>query len=88
MRVIFPHADRRRIDCYVDFEAVRQCPNAAELIGMTGQIGCITPGAHADLILVDGDPLADLSLLTDQGRHMPVILQGGTFVKNDALRPN
>jgi hypothetical protein len=31
---------------------------------------------------VDGDPLADLSLLTGQGRHMPLIMQGGVFVKN------
>jgi imidazolonepropionase-like amidohydrolase len=57
--------------------------NAATLIGMTGKIGCVAPGAFADLILVDGDPLRDLSLLTGQGRHMPVIMQAGAFVKNE-----
>jgi imidazolonepropionase-like amidohydrolase len=56
--------------------------HAAELIGMTGLVGCIAPGAYADLILIDGDPLADLSLLTDQGRHISVIMQGGGLVKN------
>jgi imidazolonepropionase-like amidohydrolase len=56
--------------------------NAAELIGMEGKIGVIRPGAHADFIVVDGDPLVDLSLLTRQGRHMPVIMKNGDFIKN------
>jgi imidazolonepropionase-like amidohydrolase len=54
----------------------------AELLGMAGEIGCVAPGAHADLILVDGDPLADLSLLTGQGGHMPMIMKAGAFIKD------
>jgi imidazolonepropionase-like amidohydrolase len=57
--------------------------NAAKVLGMEGEVGVIAPGAHADLIVVDGDPLADLSLLTGQGRHIPSILKGGSFVKNE-----
>ena len=57
--------------------------HAAELIGMVGQVGVVAPGAFADLIVVDGDPLSDLALLTRQGRHMPIILKGGQFVKNE-----
>jgi imidazolonepropionase-like amidohydrolase len=56
--------------------------DAAVLLRMEGQIGCVAAGAHADLIVVDGDPLADLSLLTHQGGHMPAIMKGGRFVKN------
>ena len=41
------------------------------------------PGAFADLIAVKGNPLKDLSLLTDQGRHMPLIVKGGEIVKNE-----
>ncbi|SDB55998.1 metal-dependent hydrolase family protein [Belnapia rosea] len=55
---------------------------AARLLRMEGQIGCIAPGAHADLIAVEGDPLRDLSLLTGQGRHMPLILKGGQVIKH------
>jgi imidazolonepropionase-like amidohydrolase len=55
---------------------------AARLLRMEGRIGVVAPGAHADLVVVDGDPLADLSLLTGQGRHMPAIMLGGRFVKN------
>ena len=56
--------------------------HAADLIGMAGEIGAVAVGAFADLLIVDGDPLDDLSLLAGQGRHMPVIMQGGRLVKD------
>ncbi|ARO16017.1 amidohydrolase (plasmid) [Ketogulonicigenium robustum] len=55
---------------------------AARLLRMEGQIGCIREGAFADIILVDGNPLADLSLLSGQGDHITHIMQGGVFVKS------
>lgn len=58
---------------------------AADLCRMTGRIGTIAPGAFADLIAVDGDPLKDISLLTGQGRHMPLILRSGRIVKRKGL---
>jgi imidazolonepropionase-like amidohydrolase len=58
---------------------------AARLLRMEGEIGVIKVGAHADLIVVDGDPLRDLSLLTGQGAHMPLIIKGGAFVKRSQL---
>ncbi|GGF54976.1 amidohydrolase [Azorhizobium oxalatiphilum] len=58
---------------------------AAKLLRMEGQIGTIAAGAFADLIVVDGDPLKDLSLLTRQGAHMPLIMQGGVAFKNTGL---
>jgi len=56
--------------------------HAAKVVGMEGRLGVIAPGAHADLIAVDGDPLADISLLTKQGQHMPIIMKDGVFAKN------
>jgi imidazolonepropionase-like amidohydrolase len=56
--------------------------NAAKICRMENHIGTIAPGAYADLIVVDGDPLKDLSLLTGQGRHMPLIMKGGVAHKN------
>jgi len=58
---------------------------AARLCRMEGQIGVVAPGAFADLIVVDGDPLRDLSLLTGQGAHMPLIMKGGEVVKRGTL---
>ncbi len=56
--------------------------NAAKLLMSEGRIGCIAPGAHADLIVVDGDPLKNLALLAGQGEHLPAIMLGGRFVKD------
>jgi imidazolonepropionase-like amidohydrolase len=56
--------------------------HAAELFNMTGQIGLIAPGAYADMLVVDGDPVADINLLQEQGKHLDVIMKAGTFVVN------
>lgn len=56
--------------------------HAAKLLRKSGQLGTVQTGAYADLILVDGDPLKDLSLLTKQGAHLPLIMQGGRLHKN------
>lgn len=58
--------------------------DAARVLRMEGDIGVIAPGAYADLIVVDGNPLDDLELLTHQGAHMPLILQGGAIKKKAA----
>lgn len=55
---------------------------AAKLLRREGEIGVLTPGALADVVVVDGDPLADLGVLGGQGARMPLILQGGRAVKN------
>jgi imidazolonepropionase-like amidohydrolase len=55
---------------------------AAEVLGMTGRLGSIAPEAYADLIVVDGNPLADIGVLVGQGERIPAIMQGGRFVKN------
>ena len=48
----------------------------------SGTLGIIASGAAADLLVVDGDPLEDLKLLTNQGKHIPQIMKGGVFAKN------
>ncbi|MCT4368952.1 amidohydrolase family protein [Yangia mangrovi] len=53
----------------------------AEVIRRPGQLGTVAPGAWADLLLVDGDPTRDITLLEGQGRHMPAIMKGGAFHK-------
>ena len=53
----------------------------ARVLRQEGRLGCVAPGAHADLLVVDGNPLADLSLLGGQGRHLSLIMKGGTVHK-------
>jgi imidazolonepropionase-like amidohydrolase len=61
----------------------------AELMGQSGRLGIVAPGATADLVVVDGNPLDDLSLLQGQGRHLPLIMKAGKLHKDElsALRP-
>ena len=53
----------------------------AQILRLEGKVGTLAPGAFADLLLVDGDPLRDLSLLENQGRHLAIIMQAGRFHK-------
>jgi imidazolonepropionase-like amidohydrolase len=55
---------------------------AAKVLKREGEIGVIRPGALADLIVVEGNPLKDLSLLTGQGRYLSLIMKGGRVFKN------
>ena len=56
------------------------CSINAELLGLAGRLGCVRKGAAADLLLVDGDPLSDISVLTDPERLL-VIMKDGDFYK-------
>ena len=47
-----------------------------------GTLGVVEAGALADLILVDGDPLADLSLLANPEEKFVVIMKNGVIYKN------
>lgn len=55
---------------------------AAELMGWQDRVGALAPGTHADLVVVDGDPLADITLL-----ERPLgVMKGGRWV-TDPLSP-
>ena len=54
----------------------------ARIVRQEGKIGTLKAGAYADLIVVDGDPLKNLGLFQEQGKHLSVIMKGGKFHKN------
>ena len=47
-----------------------------------GKIGVVEEGALADLLLVDGDPIADISLIADPAKNFLVIMKDGKIYKN------
>ncbi len=53
--------------------------NAADLLGWTGKVGTLEPGAWADIVGVDGDPLKDVTTL----EKVKFVMKGGEVVKND-----
>jgi imidazolonepropionase-like amidohydrolase len=54
----------------------------AEIVGETGKLGVIATGAIADLLVLDRNPLEDLSVLQDQGKHIAAIVKDGNIIKN------
>ena len=55
----------------------------AELLNRSGELGTIRPGALADLLVVNGNPLRNLKLLQGQGRHLKLIMKDGQIYKNE-----
>jgi imidazolonepropionase-like amidohydrolase len=47
-----------------------------------GKLGVVEAGALADLLLVDGDPLANIELVADPARNFVVIMKDGRIYKN------
>ena len=54
---------------------------AARLMRAEGDIGQLRPGAWADLLVVDGDPTVDLSMLTRPETGIRLLMQGGRSVR-------
>jgi imidazolonepropionase-like amidohydrolase len=52
-----------------------------------GRLGIIEPGAFADLLLVDGDPLTRIELLADPDRSLVLIMKDGTIFKDNSRTP-
>jgi imidazolonepropionase-like amidohydrolase len=50
--------------------------HGGEIMGKPGELGIVRPGALADLLLVDGDPLADITLLQDRGKLRMIMKDG------------
>src|SRR5947209_4650743 len=64
-------------------DAIRSATSrAAEMLDASGDVGSITPGAYADLIAIDGDPLRNIHLLHD----VPFVMKGGEVVKERRVR--
>ena len=54
----------------------------AEIMQKKGELGCIQPGAFADLIAVEGNPLKNIHLMTKPDENFSVIMKGGEFIRN------
>jgi len=78
------------LDFYVNFVGIPALDvigwgtrNGALLMGRGHELGAVKAGALADLIVVDGDPIADIAVLKDKSR-LVAVMKGGAFHK-DAL---
>jgi imidazolonepropionase-like amidohydrolase len=53
--------------------------NAADLLGWSGKVGSLEPGAWADIVAVDGDPVKDVTTL----ERVKFVMKGGDVVRNE-----
>jgi len=60
--------------------------DSARLLKLDDRIGTLLPGMLADLLVVEGDPLSDISILRDPNAIRRVVLDGRTVVDRDASR--
>jgi imidazolonepropionase-like amidohydrolase len=75
---------------YSNAELLKQATSAnAELLAMSGarnpypgKLGVIEQGAFADLLVVDGNPLDDITLITKPEESLAIIMKDGTIYKN------
>jgi imidazolonepropionase-like amidohydrolase len=56
----------------------------ADILRQGHRLGRVAPGYVADLIVVDGDPLRDVTLFQDDGRNVPMVMKAGGFLKRQS----
>jgi imidazolonepropionase-like amidohydrolase len=85
---VYPHGlNAHELDVYVNqygmtpLAAIQSGTlNAADLMGWTDRVGSLDAGKWADVIAVQGDPLADVKVL----QHVPFVMKAGVIYKDEA----
>jgi imidazolonepropionase-like amidohydrolase len=55
---------------------------AARLLRLEGRVGVIAPGAYADLLVLDANPLDDINVLAEPEQHVNLIMKGGKLYRD------
>ena len=82
-----------RAEYFAPIEVMRQATSeSARVIRMSrlnrhGKSGEVREGWRADLLLIEGDPFADISILENPDRALPVTIKDGRIVKNRLRAP-
>ena len=67
-------------------EILRSCTTInAEILNEAGELGTVSEGAIADLLVIDGNPLDDIKLLAPGGVNMRLIMKDGVIFKNELM---
>ncbi|MBO9376298.1 amidohydrolase family protein [Sphingomonas histidinilytica] len=78
---------RLRAQAETPFEILQSATSVnASILGMDGHLGTIAPGAFADLLAIDGNPLTDISLLYEDSDAISSIWKGGCSVGAEPYR--
>jgi imidazolonepropionase-like amidohydrolase len=73
-----------RANIFSNYEILCQATGMnGEILGKKGMLGVIKPGAFADILLVDGNPLEDINVLACDGANFRLIMKGGVTYKRE-----
>ena len=80
----------KRTKWFTPVEIMRQATSrGGELLAMSGpmnpypgRLGVIEEGAYADLLLIDGNPIEDIMIMTDPRKNFHLIMKDGKIYKN------
>ena len=83
-----PHYQRQgteftlRKDVFTPFEILKSATSTnAEILNMSGLIGCVKVGAFADMIAVKGNPLEDVELLAKGAENLSMVMKNGQIYR-------
>jgi imidazolonepropionase-like amidohydrolase len=80
-----------RANFFTPYEILKQVTSSnAELFKLSGkrhpyqegELGVIQEGAYADLLVIDGNPLNDITILADPEKNLRIIMKDGKIYKN------
>lgn len=78
-----------RAEVLSPFEVICQATQiGAEIVRKPGELGIVAPDAMADLLVVNKDPLEDISILRGQGEGIPGVIKGGIWMHRDQALGN
>jgi imidazolonepropionase-like amidohydrolase len=73
---------RLRLDVMSPLQILRSATSVnAALLNMTGELGVVAPGACADLLVIDGNPFEDLTVM-ERHERIVAIMKGGELIKH------
>lgn len=80
-----------RLKWFTPVEILKQATSVnAEIVALSGELnpytagalGVVKPGAYADFLIVEGNPLQDIKLLGDPAKNLKLIMKDGKVYKN------
>jgi len=73
-----------RKEVFSPLEILRQVTSTnAAILQQEEKLGCVKPGAFADLLVVEGDPLKNIELLAASGANLRLIMRAGELIRNE-----
>jgi imidazolonepropionase-like amidohydrolase len=79
-----PREFEMRIDLDDPANIIRSATSVnAELLMQAGRLGTIAPGAYADLLVVEGNPLSDVRVMTEPRKNLKLVMKDGVIYGNE-----